>query len=226
MMKTGPEQNGSNIFSDIQGEVGAEQAPLLQFIIKYASWITSGVIILLIILGAMALWNWHQTTKLEEAQNQLSEINLKMSGQEKEKALQTLLETAPDNLKVYIYLELAQTAQENGNTDLALSSYNKATELGESSALGFAAQLGAVAMLLSKGEYPQALAKMQGMAQASPNMAQMPQFRLLLAEIAEKADNKELALQTWQELASQAPEREAAYYKQKIRSLQPEKESQ
>lgn len=225
MKKSMPERNDSSIFSDIQSEVGAEQAPLLQFITKYASWIAGGVILLLIILGAMALWNWHQTGKLEEAQTKLSEINLKMSGQDKEKALQDLLATAPDSLKLYIYMELGQTARELGNADLALSAYDKAAELGESSALGFAAQLGSVGILLSKDDYAQALAKMQKISQASPSVGQMSQFRLLFAEIAEKAGNKEAALTAWQELAAQAPEREAAYYQQKIRMLQPQTEA-
>lgn len=222
MIKNGPERNESSIFSDIQGEVGAEQAPLLQFILKYASWIVSAVIILLIILAALAIWNWRQTAKLEEAQNRLSEINIKMSGQEKEKALQALLESAPDNMQLYIYLELGQTAQASGKADLALESYEKAAELGKSSALGFAAQLGSIGILLSKDEYSQALAKMKGISQASPNTAQMSQFRLLLAEIAQKAGDRQLALQTWQELAAHASEREAEYYKQKIRKLQTE----
>lgn len=214
-----PNQQQAGFLSDLQSEISAESAPLLQFFIKNAGWIAGSVILLLIILCGMAVWNWHQTSKLDAAKNELASINLKMQGAEKQKALETLVANVPDSLKIYIYMELGQTARENGNTELAIQSYTKAAELGESSSMGFAAQLGKVALLMEKGDYADALATMRKISNASPGMAQSPQFLQILAEVALKAKDNVLARQTYETLAAQSSERQAEYYREKIKNL-------
>lgn len=222
-MKTKPVQPApkeSSILSQLQDEIGTESAPLLQFITNNAAWIASAVICLLLVLCAMGIWNWYQGSKMEEAKNELALINLKMSGEEKENALKKLLETAPESLKLYIYLNLGQTAEANKNTGLAIDSYEKAAEIGESSALGYAAQIGSASLLMEQGKFSEALTKLQKLAAAAPSIAQMSQFKLLLAEAAVNANDKSLAIKTYEELAAHAPQREAAYYRNKIKKLE------
>lgn len=214
-----PVKQPSNIFSDIQNEVSAESAPLLQFITKNASFIAGGVLLLLLILGGLALWNWYQGSKQTEAREELAAININLKGQDKEKALSALAEKAPKNMRMLIHMSLGQTAHENKNLDLAIHSYERAAELGEGTALGFAAMLGHASLLLEKGEYAKALERLRVLEEKSPTVAQMSQFKLLLGEAAAKAGETRLAISAYEDLARQSAQREGAYYRSRIAEL-------
>lgn len=209
----------TSLFADIQNEVSAESAPLLQFITRYAGWIAGFVILLLLILGGMAIWNWFQESRLEETRNELAYINLKLKGTEKEQALLSLANKAPNSMQMLVYLTLGHCAQENNNTQLALEAYGKAATLGENTALGLGATLSNASLLLKAGKAADALALLQQLEQQAPTLAQMAQFRVLLAEAALKAGDSQLAAKTYQALSKQTPRREAAYYQARAKEL-------
>ena len=69
------------LLQDLQAEVSAENAPLLQFITKYAGVIAGIVLALLLILGGMAIWNWNKSGKEDEARAELARINMQLKGE-------------------------------------------------------------------------------------------------------------------------------------------------
>ena len=138
--------------------MSAENAPLLQFITKYAGVIAGIVLALLLILGGMAIWNWHKSGKEDEARAELARINMQLKGEAKDQALLNLAQKAPDSTKLFIYLSLGQSAQENGNPVLAADAYARAAKLDNDGPLGLTAALGSVGSLMMQAEYQQALA--------------------------------------------------------------------
>lgn len=203
---------------DLQGEVSAESAPLLQFITKYAGVIAGFVIVLLLVVCGMGIWQWSRNSALKEAQEELSYISSRLTGQERDSALEKLAQSAPDSIKLFVYLSLGQSAQENGNLPLAARAYGQAAELDSDGAIGLAAALGGASSLLQAGDYQKALTLLRALESRSPAIAQSPQIKQMLAETAVKANDYPLAIQTYQWLAKEAPEND--YFRARAEALE------
>lgn len=210
---------GNSLLSGIQNEVSAENAPLLEFITKHASFIAGIVLLLLLILGGMAIWNWYHNGKQQEAREELARINAELKGKERDTALSRLAENAPESVKLFIYMSLGQSAQENGDPVLAADAYARAAKLDGDGALGMTAALGSVGSLLMQGEYVQALALLQELEAKLPGAANSQQLQQMLAEAAARAGKKDLAIKTYEKLAKEVKTPEAAYFKSRAEAL-------
>lgn len=213
------DEPSSPLLRDIQAEVSAESAPLLQFITRYASAIAGVVLLLLLALGGMAVWNWYHTGKQEEARQELARINAQLKGKDRDAALAKLAEGAPDSTKLFIYMSLGQSAQENGDPVLAADAYAKAAKLDGDGALGLTAALGSVGSLLMQNENVQALALLQELEAKLPESRRSVQLRQMLAEAASRAGKTELAYKTYLGLAEEVKTPEGAYFRSRAEAL-------
>lgn len=209
----------SPFLRDIQAEVSAENAPLLQFITRYAGVIAGVVLLLLLALGGMAVWNWYHTGKQEEAQQELARIDAQLKGKDRDAALSRLAESAPDSTKLFIYMSLGQSAQENGDLILAAEAYAKAAKLDNDGALGLAAALGNVSSLLMQNEDAQALALLQELESRLPEARRSVLLRQMLVEAASRAGKTEIAYQTYRNLAEEMKMPQAAYFRSRADAL-------
>lgn len=202
-----------SLLDGIQGEVSAENAPLLQFITKYAPYIAGFVLLLLLILGGTGAWKWYHAGKQKDAQDELGRISMRLKGSERDEALANLAKKAPDSAKLYIYLSLAKSAQENGNTALAADAYAKVAKMDGDGALGMAAALGGAGSLLKQSKYAQALSLLQELGNKLPWTSRSMQFQQMLAEAAYRAGKLELAMNAYRGLAEESRGQDAAYYR-------------
>lgn len=210
------------LLDNIQKEVRPENAPLLEFITRHASAMAGIVLVLLLALGGMAIWNWYHGAKQDEARQELARINADLKGAEKETALNKLAENAPKNTKFFIYMSLAQSAQENGNPVLAADAYAKASKLDGDGALGLTAALGGAGSLLMQGQYAEALALLRELESRIPEVRGSVELRQMLAEAAARAGNPQLALETYQSLADELKTPEAAYFRSRAKTISQE----
>lgn len=219
--KAGQHQPADNdtLFNAIQSEVSAENAPLLHFITRYAGYIASGVIIILLILGGMAIWRWHTQSKNQEAREALARAMITLNGSARDQALKDLAETAPDSVKLSIYLSLGQSALENNNPAMAASAYAEAAKIAKGTGLGLAANLGNVGSLLNLEDYKQALTLLQTLESEYPQAAQSIQFRMLLAEAAVRAGDTSLAIKTYEVLSKDATNLDSEYFTARAKAL-------
>lgn len=217
-----PVDGSSKLLDGIQSEVSAENAPLLNFITRHASMIAGLVLLLLLVLGGMAIWNWYHGGKQDEARRELARINEELKGADKNQALAKLAENAPDSTKLFIYMSLGQSAQENGDPVLAADAYAKAASLDGDGALGLTAALGSVGSLLMQAEYVQAFALLQELDRKLPEASKSMEFRQMLAEAASKAGKPELALKIYENLAATIKTPEAAYFRSRADALKQE----
>ncbi|MBD5646144.1 MAG: tetratricopeptide repeat protein [Desulfovibrio sp.] len=213
------DESASPLLRDIQAEVNPESAPLLQFITRYASAIAGVVLLLLLALGGMAVWNWYHHGKQEEARAELARINAQLKGKDRDAALSKLAEGAPESTKLFIYMSLGQSAQENGDPILAADAYAKAAKLDGDGALGLTAALGSVGSLLMQNENVQALALLQELEAKLPESRRSVQLRQMLAEAASRAGKTELAYKTYLGLAEEVKTPEGAYFRSRAEAL-------
>lgn len=200
---------------DIQAEVSSENAPLLEFITKYAGVIAGVVLALLLILGGMAIWNWHKSGKENDARAELARINMQLKGEAKDQALLNLAQNAPDSTKLFIYMSLGQSAQENGNPILAADAYAQAAKLDNDGPIGLTAALGSVGSLMMQAEYQQALALLQELDKRLPAANNSQYLQQMLAEAAYKTGNLQLAMDTWRKLGDETGTPQGAYFKKR-----------
>lgn len=212
-------QDTSGILGGIQGEVSPESAPLLQFITRYATVIASVVLVLLLALGGLAVWNWYHGGKQKEARAELARINAELKGQDRDAALDNLAKNAPESTKLFIYLSLGKSAQENGNPVLAADAYAKAAKLDGDGALGLTAALGSVSSLLMQAEYTQALALLEELEKRLPDADGSVEVQQMLAEAAAKAGKLELAQKTYEKLGQEVKTPEGAYFRSRAEAL-------
>lgn len=205
-------QDAGGLLGGIQDEVSPESAPLLQFITKYAGTIAAFVVLLLLIIGAVAIWDWYHNSKQEEARAEMARISYQLKGQERDAALAKLAESAPESVKLYIYLSLARSAQENGNPALAADAYAAVAKLDGDGPLGITAALGSAACLLMQARYEEALGQLQELEKKVPDQAVNIEIRQLLAEAAAKAGRPDLAQAAYQKLAQEIKSSEGQYF--------------
>lgn len=218
-MKQANEHENQSLLQDIQGEVGAESAPLLQFITSHASKIAGLVLALLLILGGMGIWKWYHGGKQKEAREELARIESQLKGKERDTALNALVQKAPDSIKLFVYLSLAKSAQENGDPVLSADAYAKAAALEGDSALAITAALGSAGSMLAQGEYLQGLALLQELETKTPDAATSLPFQQMLAEAAYHAGNLELARKTYAKLAGEEKTPEASYFRSRAAAI-------
>lgn len=208
------------LIDGLKNEVSPESAPLLRFITKYASAIAGVVLVLLLILGGMAVWNWYHGGKEREAREELARINMQFKGKDRIAALSKLAENAPDNVKLFIYLNLGQSAQESGDPVLAADAYAKAAQIDGDGPLGLTAAMGSVMSLLMQSEYNQAYALLEELEAKLPAASKTAEFRQLLAEAAAGAGKTEIALKIYNELTKQAKYPQSSLYQNRADQLE------
>ena len=67
----------SPLFHDLQAEVAAESAPLLQFMLRHAGLIAGVAVLFLLVLAGTGLWGWYSGGKSEDARQELARISMR-----------------------------------------------------------------------------------------------------------------------------------------------------
>ncbi|WP_297847844.1 tetratricopeptide repeat protein [uncultured Desulfovibrio sp.] len=211
----------SPLFHDLQAEVAAESAPLLQFMLRHAGLIAGVAVLFLLVLAGTGLWGWYSGGKSEDARQELARISMRAQGAERVRALAALAESAPSDVRLSVLLTLAQSALESGDATAAADAYAKAARLEADSALGLSAALGHAGSLLRAGKNAEALTLLQGLESRLPAEGRSVQFRQMLAEVAARAGQKELAARTYQALAREVKGIDGEYYRVRAEALAP-----
>lgn len=211
----------SPLLRDLQAEVAAESAPLLQFMLRHAGLIAGVVLLFLLVLAGTGLWRWYSGGKNEDARQELARISMLAQGAERVKALAALAESAPSDVRISVLLTLAQSALESGDAVAAADAYAKVARLDADGALGLTAALGEAASLLRAGKNVEALSLLQGLESRLPAEGRSVQFRQMLAEAAARAGRKELAAGTYQALSREVKGLDGEYYRVRAEALAP-----
>lgn len=220
-------ENYNPLFGGIQEEVAAENAPLLNFITRYAGIIAACAILLLLVLAGMGIWNWWSAKKDNELRMEIARILLQKDINAQYGALEKLAKDAPASVKFSIYMTLAQLAREKGDFTLAAKAYANAANLDVKGSLGLAAALGEVGSLMEQKKYDEAITRIQELEKRAPNVKNSLYVQQLMADAALKAGNKQLAMEIFRKLADEvslnnesgSAQAQGAYYRKRSDQL-------
>lgn len=215
-----PSSSESALLRDLQEEVTAETAPLLQFITRHAALIAGTVIVFLLVLAVSGILQWYNGSQVTKGREELARICEGQKSQDKIDALSALHDNVPEAMRVPVLLELAQAAFELGQGDRAAEAYAKAAA-SDSGAIGIIAVFGEAGSKLKSGKNEEALALLQGLSNRLTTVSQSATLRQMIAEVAEKAGKNELAAMTWTSLAKEAEGMEKAYFQSRADAFAP-----
>ncbi|MDR1776900.1 MAG: hypothetical protein LBR31_03610 [Desulfovibrio sp.] len=216
----------ASLLSEIQTEVSAESAPLLNFMLRHANAMVALVVGLLLLVAGVGAWQWRSGVKNAEAADEIARVCTASSGEARIRALADLARTAPDRVRLSAYMTLGQYAAQDGDDAAAAEAYAQAARLAGEGPFAAAALLARAGALLRAGNSAEALSLLQDVEQRLPQRARIPQLRQMIAEAAISAGQKDVAAAVYMELAQAAPEREGEYFRARAAALEGKKDGE
>lgn len=205
------------LLNELQSEVSAEAAPLLQFILKNAGLIVAVLVLLLIALAGTAGHSWYTARASQKAQSELARVMVGTQGPERLAALEKFLETAPSSIQTATLLALADAAMTQKNYDAAAKAYARIVSADPDGAMGMLAALNQGQALMQAGQGAQALNILEKLENTIPE-AQRHIVRVAVAEAAVQAGNIAKAKAAFEALAAGTSGSEAEYFRFRART--------
>ncbi len=217
----GSTPSSPTLLTDLRAEVGAESAPLLQFILRHAALIACGVGLFVLVLVGAGIWNWRNETAREDAQAELARISLSLKGEERTKALGELAARAPEDVRFAVLAAQAQSAAESQDWTQAARIYGEAARLDSEGSLGQAALFAQCGALMNAGT-PESASEALAVLQALTGRVEAARQGALLrmqAEAALAAGRTDVAVAVFSKLAEDGDQDDQAYYRFRVEQL-------
>lgn len=217
----GSTPSSPTLLTDLRAEVGAESAPLLQFILRHAALIACGVGLFVLVLVGAGIWNWRNETAREDAQAELARISLSLKGEERTKALGELAARAPEDIRFAVLAAQAQSAAESQDWTQAARIYGEAARLDSEGSLGQAALFAQCGALMNAGT-PESASEALAVLQALTGRVEAARQGALLrmqAEAALAAGRTDVAVAVFSKLAEDGDQDDQAYYRFRVEQL-------
>ena len=219
-----PVMGGVNIprFSaEMQAEASPEAAPLWNFVLTHARKIAAGVVVVVLIILAVAGWQWYREEQIKDARLALGRIISIQDPAKRTDALEAFLKDAPSAVATAANLELAASAIDSGDWDTAAASYASVADMEGDSPLGFTARLNHAQVLMHKGDYAAARDEFKALAADAPAEV-VPVIHQQVAEAAVAAGDKAGAIAAYESAVASLPptdKESAAFFRSRIASL-------
>lgn len=213
---------GARVLGDVKAEVSPEAAPLWNFVLTHARAIALAVLGVIMLIIAVAAWQWYRESAAAAARDDLGRISASGDPAARLKALEAFVADAPAAVYQAAQLELARAAVESENWAKADAAYAAVAEYAPHSPLAFSARFNRADVLLRQGKAAEAVTELETLLSQAPDTLR-PFLNEQIGEAAEAAGQKDKAIAAYQavvkELTTIAPA-EAAYYQDRIAKLQ------
>ncbi|WP_298066921.1 tetratricopeptide repeat protein [uncultured Mailhella sp.] len=209
-----PAQNGADpimggvnlpkFSADMQAEISPEAAPLWNFVLRNAKRITAAVVACVVLILAVAGWQWYAETQLEKSRSALGQALSIQDPARRVTALESYVKDAPSELIVAAELEIAAASVAVQNYDRAAEAYASVAAREGDSPLGFTARMNRAQVLMQGGKYAEARSEFQALVSKAP--AQLASvMNQQAAEAAEAAGDKAGAIAAYEAAMNALP---------------------
>lgn len=206
----------------MKAEVSPEAAPLWDFVLRHARAIAVGVLGVIVIIMAVAAWQWRQERAAAAARDDLGRISAAADPAARLAGLEAFAADAPATVYAATQLELAQAAAQSENWEKAAAAYSALIQREPDSPLALPARFNLADILLRQGRAAEAVTELETLLTRAPDEFK-PYLNEQIGEAAEAAGLRDKAVSAYEAaiaaLADSAPA-EAAYYQSRIAALQ------
>ncbi len=185
---------------DPSGEAPEQVSPLLQALQDNLKIVVAVAVVILLVAGGWAVFDYNQKSKVKAAMNDLGAITAQKASAAKIQELESFIATAPEPYGVSGSMELARTAFMVEDYETAAKAWEKLALSGDESVKTIA-RLGLARTRMLANRPGEALALLEQLQQSAPKGF----GKTILTEIAlaaEAAGNPDRALTAYQELMS------------------------
>jgi predicted negative regulator of RcsB-dependent stress response len=198
--------NQSSMLPGVGGDAGGQGQerpsqdlhPFLQFIVDRIRWFVAGGLGVVLLVVAVAGWDWYQQRQFEQARTRLGEIISQNQGKDRLAALKEFRDQASSPFATGAGLLLAQEAMTQGDHQLAEATYAQLAK-GAETDLKVVASLGRATALLQLDRADEAKNVLQNVKPVTPQAYQDVLLRQL-AFAAESAGDPRTALEAYKDL--------------------------
>ncbi|SHN51696.1 tetratricopeptide repeat protein [Desulfovibrio litoralis] len=205
----------------IRTETAPEATPFFMFFVNNAKLLIGILSVFIIILVGVGIFEYTAKNALEKSQQELRLILQKADDTEKAKQLESFINTAPAGVLLHANLALAQAYENLQDYQKATNAWQKVSQLSDAP-MKYQAIIGEASDLSAIGEHKKALELIEKSLTTLNNQDSPYQIALkaLLADIAERSGDKELAIKTLQGLLDSGKIQDTYYFKRRIELLQ------
>jgi hypothetical protein len=200
------------ILGELQSEVSAEAAPLLQFIARNAAAIMVLLVIFVAVVVGAGAWQWYASKRDEEAQTNFARLLLQQQGAARVSALENFAATAPDAVRLAALMELGLSALAENDAAKAAAAFARVAALDKDKPFGTVAALSEAHTLMQAGKAVEVLAVMESLENTVPEYIRV-QVRKLIALSAQQAGKTDRAIKAYEDLLAGAIGDDADYYR-------------
>ena len=213
--------NIPNFSAEMQAEVSPEAAPLWNFVLTHAHKIAAGVVVVVLVILAVAGWQWYREEQVKDARFALGRIISIQDASRRVAALEGFLKDAPAAVSTAARLELASSAVVLGDWDKAAAAYAAVAEEEDDTPLSYAARLNHAQVLMHKGDFASARDELKALAAKAPAEATAV-LHQQAAEAAEAAGDKAGAIASYEAAVAALPPTDtesATFFRARIAAL-------
>ena len=191
-------QQAAGMMGELQSEVSAEAAPLLQFISRHAGIIVGVILLLIVAIVALGVYQWRSEGATREASLALGKALTSTTGEAKVQALEAMRKDVPESMREGLLLEIAMAALDAEQLDKAAATFGEVAKY-DTGPMGFAAAMNQSDILLRAGKADEALKVLENLERTVPN-AMRAALLQAIAAAAEEAGNAGSAIKAYEGL--------------------------
>ncbi len=208
-----------SVMANIQAEVAEESRPLLLFITKNAKFLVGFIVLLIIALAVTAIYRYVENSQRDETLDAVARIMARPADAQQLRDLQVLVETTPESMRTAVAVAMAESAMRQNNAPKAAEAYGMVARAEYDSPMGLSSAVSQAGWLLRQGKYAEGLEILKSIEPRLTTQAGQ-QIRVMLAEAAYRAGDRELAASTYEKVAAvAASDLDREYYANRAREM-------
>ncbi len=155
-------EKSSSLMDSIQSEVSTEASPMLRFLTQHARLLAVGIVLFIVAIGGFWIYEWQAGKQTVAEQQEFGRIVTAGKAEDRLKALEAYVQTAPSSMRNAAWFAIAEAAQAVKDYPKAYTAWEKIA--GSDASMKVPGTFGMAQALIDQGKPKEALALLDGIS--------------------------------------------------------------